>query len=126
MLKTCMKKKFFLLHCIIILLYGCSQRSNYDIVDFKRTEKASIVYAVYTPDTNWKAMEVFAAELLTDENKGSAVGFFYPKEKVPILRNDKYLSLPEGSIDYLVANYYFDNRRNKFLLQKGTKIVVSH
>lgn len=88
-------------------------------------EGNNIVFTVYTPDTNWKKMEHYASEILTNKGEYSAVGFFYPLDSTPHLKPDGLMP-NEYCRSCLVAKYSFDFEKNKFVLGRNASNYLSH
>jgi hypothetical protein len=113
-------KYLSLLACVFITV-SCKDYSpqGYRIIDRVGNERGDSLYVVYTPDTNWVEMETFANNLVQGKGKWSAVGFFNPEVKTLKLNPDH--SIPKESSAYLVANYRFNEKEQKFLLYKSNR-----
>jgi len=111
-------KKIIIIILAISLFWSCKENSNrYEIIDCKYNSKNNVAaYSVYTPDTNWVEMEKFAKDLLKDKDKHSAVHFFNPREKA--LKYKDNWAFQEGTVEYVVAAYYFSQEKDKLIFQK--------
>lgn len=96
------------------VLFSCQRCGKYEIVDSREDHNGNVIYTVYSPDTCWDEMELFAQDLVINKGKYSAVGFFNPKSKTPQIRED-FSMKPEYAF-YLLANYTFNKEEDQSIL----------
>lgn len=102
---------------LLIFLSSCMEEKKfpYEIIDSAEIGNGNVWYSVYSPDTNWNRMIEFSKILLDGKGKGSAIGFFNPKEMTPKFKTDFSVDPMYGA--YIIANFHFDKQTKEYTLE---------
>lgn len=101
----------------MLLALGCKSKKNcFVVIDEIHFSTGNAFYSIYTPDTNWVEMEKYAKDLLKDNEKHSAVGFYNSIDTIFKFKENG--AIKPGSSKYLIALYNYKESEGKLIFFK--------